>query len=147
MWYGDVLWSAGADGWLRQWQLNGNSLTLREEYQTSGPLRLTVPFNGGWVSSVREGELLISHGPEVLLRLELERRVDNIDASSDGRFVAASILGETIVVDLQKHSLATVSIDTTPTDGMNFVDPTMLAVSTASGLKAIRVTALDYVKF
>ena len=146
MWYRGALWTSGADHWLRQWEWNG-SLGLREAFQASAPLRLTVAFRDGWVTNAAEGELLIGQGSSVSFRVELDRRIDNIDVSADGRYVAASILGEAVIVDVKEHRLATVAIDSTPTGGMKFVDLNVVAVSTINALKIIRISELDYTQF
>jgi hypothetical protein len=85
-----------------------------------------------------DAQLLIGHGPDASLRLELDR-IDNIDVSMDGRYVAASILGEVVIVDLENHRLATAPIDTTPTDGMNLIGSVTVAANAQKALKINRI--------
>jgi hypothetical protein len=147
-WSGDALWTSGVDGALRQWSLDGDTLRLRSEVSAATSVRLARVFPGGWAAGVDDGVLLISRpGAPAPLRFELDRPIYAIDVSPDLRRLAASILGEIVIVDLRDDQLATVGIDSITSGPATFVDASSLAVATASGLKVVHVDRLNYVRF
>jgi WD40 repeat protein len=147
-WSGDLIWTAGIDGALRWWQLDGDALTLRSAVQQPAAVRRSKLSADLWVASIDGGVLLIGRtGEPHSVRLELGKRIETIDISPDLRHVAASIAGEIAIVDIRDRALATLDIDSGATGEVDFIDPTTLAVNAATALKLVHVDRLDYVRF
>jgi WD40 repeat protein len=147
-WSGDLIWTAGVDGAVRWWQLDGDTLQLRSEAQLTVPIQRTRVSGDLWAAGADAGDLVLGHtGAPPLVRLELGKRIDSIDISPDARYVAASIAGEITIVDARDRKLATLSIDSSPTGLIGFVDPRALAVNTATALELVHVDQLDFIPF
>jgi WD40 repeat protein len=147
-WVDDELWMSGDDGTLKRWGLRGGILTLLHNVQVSAPFRLMKAAHGGWAASVGEGVLLVSlDGISVALRLDVGRTIDALDVSPDLRYVAASVSGELTVIDMQRNTIATLTIDSPMVQQVSFLDPTSLAFSEPAALRTLRVDQLDYVPF
>jgi len=147
-WVGDELWTSGDDGALKRWELRDGLLTLHHNMQASAAFRLTKVVAGGWAANVGEGVLLVSvDGASIALRLDLGKNIDVLDVSPDLRYIAAGVSGEIIVVDMQRHAIATSTIGSPMAQQVSFLDPTSLAFSEPNGLKMLRVDHLDYVPF
>jgi eukaryotic-like serine/threonine-protein kinase len=147
-WIGDDIWTSSVDGTLRRWTFQQGVLRQREIVRESAPFRLTKVFDDGWVANIGEGVLVIRHaGLPSPLRFELNKRIRSIEVSATGRYVAASIEGEVIIIDLEQHRLASVPMDTGLSGYLRFIDSVTLAVSAAISLKIIRIDNLTYIPF
>jgi len=148
-WQGDAIWTSGVDGRLRQWTLHRGTLELRAQVLDPAPLRFTKVFSGGWAASAGETTLVIGGADPTTppLRLALDKPIYAIDVSPDARYVAASIPGEIVIVDLRDDKLATMDIDSSTTGQAAFVDARSLAVTAATGLKLVHIDQLDYIPF
>jgi len=104
--------------------------------------------HGGWAASAGEGVLLVSlDGASVALRLDVGRKIDALDVSPDLRYIAASVNGEIVVVDMQRNAIATLTMDSSTVQQVSFLDLTSLAFSEPAALKTLHVDHLDYVPF
>ncbi len=147
-WVDDELWMSGDDGTLKRWGLRDGSLTLRHNVQVSAAFRLMKVAHGGWAASVGEGVLLVSlDGDSIALRLDLGKTIDALDVSPDLRYVAASVNGELVVIDMQRNAIAALTMGSPVVQQVSFLDPTLLAFSEPSALKTLHVEHLDYVAF
>jgi eukaryotic-like serine/threonine-protein kinase len=146
-WLGDDLWSAGGDGTLKKWSLRNGGLTLKHVVQLAGPLRLVKVVGGSWAAVVGPDVLLVSlDGTSVALHLDAGGSIEALDVSADLRYVAASVNGEVIVVDLEHNAVTTLAIGG-PVKQLSFLDPALLELSEPAALKTVRVDQLDYVQF
>jgi serine/threonine protein kinase/WD40 repeat protein len=147
-WMNDALWTSGDDGTLKRWGLRDGMLTLRHTLQVPLAFRLMKVARGGWAASAGEGVLLASlDGASVALRLDLGRSIDALDVSPDLRYIAASVNGEIVVVDMQRNAIATLALDSSRVQQVSFLDATLLAFSEPAALNTIRVDRLEYVPF
>jgi WD40 repeat protein len=147
-WVDDELWTSGDDGTLKRWAVRAGTLTLRHNVQVSAAFRLMTVAHGGWAANVGEGVLVVSlDGASVALRLDVGGHIDALDASPDLRYVAASVNGQLVVVDMQRSAIATLAIDAPMVQQVSFLDPTTLAFSESAVLETLRVDRLAYVPF
>jgi eukaryotic-like serine/threonine-protein kinase len=147
-WLDNDIWTSGVDGPIRTWTVETDHLELRNTETASGPVRLTRVFEGGWAANTAVSSLLIKYGrTPAPLHLELNKRMIAIDVSPTGEYVAGSVGGEIIVVDLRRRRLASISMDTGSSGNIKFVDPVSLAVSAATALKLVNIENLYYVSF
>ncbi|MEO7733269.1 MAG: hypothetical protein ABIY55_20060 [Kofleriaceae bacterium] len=146
-WRGDELWSAGTEGTLKQWSLRDDKLTLEHMVQMAGSLRLLAVRGRSWAAIADADVLLVSvDGTSISLRLDMGGRVEALDASADLRYVAASVNGELIVVDVQRNALLTLAIGA-QVKQLSFLDVRSLEFSEPAALKTLQLDLLDYVPF
>jgi WD40 repeat protein len=103
----------------------------------------------GW----RDGELWTAsidgnHAPPVgMLRFDLDRRVERLAVSHDDRYVAATSSGEIVVIDQLELAVASLSVATTGTSYIGFINPDTLVISKADGLFKVSLSALEFIRF
>jgi len=78
------------------------------------------------------------------VRLELATPIQWIAVSPDLRYVAASVTGEVVVLDLRADKLATLAIETSGDTSFQFLDASSLAVGTGAGLAVVHVDDMSY---
>jgi WD40 repeat protein len=147
VWWSDVLLTSGSDGAIRQWSLASGGLQLRGQAREATPVQFVRVIADGWVYIVNGATLSIERAGRAAVRLDLARQIQAIAVSPDKRYVAASVTGEIVVVDVRADKLAALAIETPPRTAFEFLDATSLAVVSAAGLGAVRVDDLDYERF
>jgi hypothetical protein len=146
-WVGGELWSSGGEGTLKRWLPHDGVLTLQHMVQASGPLRMVKVMRGKWAAVEGASALLVSHdGASIALRVDTGASITALDVSVDQRYVAASMNGEILVIDLQHNAVATLAISS-PIQQLSFLEPGLLAFSEPAALETLRVDQLDYVPF
>jgi WD40 repeat protein len=146
-WVGEELWSSGGEGTLKRWAMREGELTLRHMMQASGALRLVKVVGNSFAAVEGPSVLLVSHdGSTVALRVDTGGSIDALDMSADQRFVAASVKGEIIVVDLQRNAITSMAIGS-PVQQLSFLEPALLAFSEPAALKTVRIDRLNFVQF
>ncbi|MEO7736330.1 MAG: WD40 repeat domain-containing protein [Kofleriaceae bacterium] len=146
-WEGDELWSSGDEGTLKRWTVTGNDLRLVHMVQASSSLRMLKVLRRGWVAVEDTGVLLVSRdGASVALRIDAGQQITAIDLSADQRYLAASMNGEILAVDLLRNSVATLATGA-PVAQLRFLEPGLLMFSEPAALKTLRVDQLDFVPF
>jgi len=146
-WLADELWTSGGEGTLKRWRLRDGELTLQHMMQTWGPLRLVRVVDGSWAAVVGAGTLVVSlDGSSVALRVDIGGSIDALDMSVDRRYVAASVKGEIVVLDLRRKAITTL-VTGSPVQQLSFLDPELLVFSEQAALKTVQVERLDYVPF
>jgi WD40 repeat protein len=146
-WEGEVLWSAGAEGTIKHWAFREGQLTLDNVVQVPGALRLVKVAHGTWVAAAGAGTLLVSQdGQTIAIRLDTGGTIEALDISPDLRFVAASVDGEILVIDLRARAISTTAIRAAVKQ-IDFLEPGLLVFSEPTALKTLKVTDLTYVPF
>jgi WD40 repeat protein len=147
-WVDDELWTSGDDGTLKRWGIQDGTLRPRHSMQVPAAFRVIRVAHGGWAASLGESVLMVSRDAlSVALRLDVGKTIEALDVSPDLRHVAVVVNGEIIVVDMQRHAIATLSIGAPLRQQVSFLDATSLAFNEAGALKTLRVDHLDYVAF
>ena len=146
-WVGEQLWSAGGEGTWKKWSLREGGLTLEHAVQLDGPLRLMKVVDESWAAVIGPDVLVMSlDGSSISLRLDAGGSIEALDVSADLRYVAASVNGEVLVVDLQHDAVTTLAIGG-PVKQLRFLESSLLELSEPDALKTVRVDQLDYVQF
>ena len=146
-WVGHELWSSGDEGTLKRWDVAGGDLKLTHMVQVSDSLRMLKVLGSGWTAVEGGSTLLVSRdGGSVALRVDAGKAITALEVSADRRYIAASMNGEILVVDLLHDSVATLATGT-PIQQVRFLEPALLAFSEPMALKTLRVDQLDYVPF
>jgi WD40 repeat protein len=148
LWRGDELWTAGSDGTMARWRHHDHALTLVDRIREAAPFRFLHLLKNGWCGNV-DSRILLVHleAPPRVLRFDLGRHVEQLDVSPDERYIAATVAGEVVVVDLVRNTVASLSI---PSDGIpyvGFTGPELLAISTSNGLFSVQPSTLAYINF
>jgi WD40 repeat protein len=145
VWRGHDLWTAGADGAMIHWSHVGAALVPLERRHEAGSFRFLQLLPDGWIGNVDSRSLLVNRrsNPEPL-RLDLGRRLAQLELSPDGRYIAATVAGEIVVLDLDLHRLASLGIASDGIGYVGFAGTKLLAISTANGLFSLRMDELDY---
>jgi WD40 repeat protein len=145
-WWSDVVLTSGIDGMVRQWSLTAGGLQPRVEVQEAAPVRFVQALADGWIYGIDGGILAIDRAGSAPFRLDLARPVHWTSLSPDMRYLAVSVAGELIVIDVRANQLATLAIDAADFN-ISFVDGSLLAVVSTTGLKVVHVDDLDYERF
>jgi WD40 repeat protein/tRNA A-37 threonylcarbamoyl transferase component Bud32 len=147
-WRGHELLTSGADGVLLRWEYRDDSFRVVEREAERGSFRFLHLLRDGWTGNV-DSRVLLAHRswPGTSLRLDLGRRITQLETSPDSRFIAATIAGEVILVDLFVGRIASISIASDGTGYVGFPEPNILAISTPGGLYTIDPTRLNYTSF
>jgi WD40 repeat protein len=148
-WRGGELWTASTDGSLKRWRNEAGAMALVDERRERGALWLLHLRADGWVAAVNSRELVVHRdSPAGTLRFDLDRHVNRIEVSGDGRYVAAATAGEIVVVDLARLAVASLPVATSSSLGyIGFVTPGSLVLSKTDGLFRISLAALEFVRF
>lgn len=93
------------------------------------------------------GTLSIHRAGRAPVRLELATPMQGITVSPDLRYVAASVTGEVVVLDVRADKLATLDLETGPDTTFDFLDASSLAVVSAAGLAVAHVDDMRYLPF
>ena len=148
LWRGDELWTSSADGTMARWRHHDHTLAPVARIREAGAFRFLHLLKNGWCGNIDSRILLISLAvPSRVLRFDLGRHVEQIDVSPDERYIAVTVAGEVVIVDLLRDSLSSLSI---PSDGIGYVGfagPELLAISTANGLFSVQPSTLAYISF
>ncbi|HEY0483960.1 MAG TPA: protein kinase [Kofleriaceae bacterium] len=157
VWRDRELWTAGADGTMLHWRYLNHALMLIERIQEVGSFRFLHLLKDGWSANINSRSLLVdlstsparsaSPASSRVLRFDLGRHVAQIDVSPDDRYIAATLAGEVVVVDLSRSSVASLGIASDGIGYVGFAGPELLAISTANGLYSVRPGELEYVSF
>ena len=142
-WWSDTVLTSGSDGMVRRWSLTRDGLQLRDQVQEAGPVHIVKAFADGWAYGV-SGTLAIRRAGRAPVRLELATPIQWIAVSPDLRYVAASVTGEVVVLDVRADQLATLALDTSADTGFNFLDARSLAVGSETGLAVLHVDDMSY---
>lgn len=148
LWRDHDLWTTGADGAMTHWRHVGPALVPLEWHHEPGSFRFLQLLPDGWIGNVESRVLLIDRpANSQLLRLDLGRRLAQLDASPDGRYVAATVAGEVVVVDLDMHRVASIDIASDGNGYVGFAAANLIAVSTAHGLFALHPGELNFTSY
>jgi hypothetical protein len=148
VWLGDELWTTGDDGALKRWGFRNGAVTLRQRLQAPAAVHRLRVAQGGWAAVAGEGTVLASRdGDSVAFQLDIGKPVEAFDVSPDLRYVAAGMLGEIVVIDLQRSAIAALTVGFPEAKQLSFLDPTTLEFSDTATLKTLQVDRLDYVPF
>ncbi len=147
-WLGDELWSSGSEGTLKRWTVRDGELRLRHMVQASAGLAMVNVFgSGSWAAVEGTSVLLVSRdGASVAVRIDTGRSITALDVSADQRYLAASMNGEIVVIDLERQAIATLATGA-PVQQLSFLEPALIAFSEPAALKTLRVDELAYTPF
>jgi WD40 repeat protein len=146
-WVGEELWSAGDDGTIKRWAIRGGELRLQHVLQAPAPLRMMKIVRDTW--AVVEGANGLAIGMadgSTLVRLDVGDAITALDISAGRRYVAASVKDEVIVVDLERHAIATVAFGA-PIRQLAFLDEGTLVFAQPDSLRTVPLARLDYEPF
>ena len=146
-WDADELWSSGADGAFRTWQVRGDRLVPNHLMQAPASLHMTKVIQHTWAAA--EGTNAFAIGTvdgSTLGRLDLGGVITALEISADRRYIAASVKDEIVVVDLERHAIAT-ALFGAPVRQLAFFDRDELAFAQPDALRTLRLTQLNYVPF
>ena len=148
-WSGGALWTAGVDGAVKRWAVQGGEARLEQATSEAGPVKYLRPFRGGWAATVG-GKTLVVTDPAIAsapVRLDLGRPIFGVEVSPDERFVAAASTGEVLVLDRRHHSIARLFTGKQTPAFAGFPDSTSLVIGTPTAMTLVPIDALDYVPF
>jgi WD40 repeat protein len=146
-WHKGELWTTSADRTLKRWRNDDAALTLLHVHHEKAALRFLQLLPSGWVASAGR-ELIIHQGSAIpVIRLELDRHIERIEVSDDGRHAAAIISGEIAIVDLTKSAVATLPISFSGIGYVGFPNTDSIVISKPDGLFLARVSLLEFVPF
>jgi WD40 repeat protein len=148
LWRGDELWTAGGEGIMARWGYHDHRLAPAERVQEPGPFRFLHLLKDGWCGNV-DSRILLVHltASSRVLRFDLGRHIEQIDVSPDERYIAATVAGEVVVVDLLRDAVSSLSIASDGIGYVGFAGPELLAVTTPSGLFSVQPSTLAYIGF
>ena len=148
LWRDDELWTASADGNMARWRHRDRALVPVERIHEAGAFRFLHLLKNGWCGNIDSRILLISRAASShVLRFDLGRHVEQLDVSPDERYIAATVAGEVVVVDLLRDSISSLSIASDGIGYVGFAGPELLAISTANGLFSVQPSTLAYIGF
>jgi len=145
-WWSDTVLTSGSDGSLRQWSLTRDGLQRQDQAQEAGPVHMVKAFADGWTYGVNS-TLVIGRAGRAPVRLELATPIQWIAVSPDLRYVAASVTGEVVVLDVRADKLATLAIEASGDTSFQFLDASSLAVGPEPGLAVVHVDDMSYEPF
>jgi len=146
-WTRNELWSSGDEGTLKRWTVTDRDLTIAHMVLVSSSLRMLKLLRGGWAAVEGTSTLLVSRdGAAIALRIDAGRRITAIDISADQQYIAASLDGEIIAIDLARNAIAT-QWTGAPIQDIRFLEPDLLGFSEPAALKTLRVDQLAFVPF
>jgi WD40 repeat protein len=147
-WRDHDLWTAGADGTVKHWRLQASTLVLVDSAHDLGAFRFFHLISNGWLASIDDRFLLVSRPePTGALRLDALRHIEHVEVSPDERYIAVTVAGEIIVVDLVRHAVTSLNLASDGVGYVGFATPGLLAVSTGNGLFSVSLSELDYITF
>jgi eukaryotic-like serine/threonine-protein kinase len=144
-WRDHDLLTSGADGALLRWAYRDDNFRPVERNKEPGAFRFLRLLRDGWIGNIDSHVLLVHRMPPATsLRLDLGRRVMHLETSPDSRFIAATLSGEIILLDLFLGRVASMNI---ASDGIGYVGfpvANVLAISTPNGFYTIDPLRLSY---
>ncbi|HSK04189.1 MAG TPA: hypothetical protein VK932_23205 [Kofleriaceae bacterium] len=147
-WREDELWTASVDETLKRWRNEPATLALADTRREQGEIWFLHLLADGWIASANRRALIIHRPPPVgALRLDLDRRIERVEVSPDGRYVAAAASGEVVVIDQVELAVASLPITTIGIGIVGFVDSTSLTISKSDGLFTVSLSALELARF
>ena len=148
LWRDDALWTASADGNRVRWRHRDHALVPVDLVHEAGAFRFLRVLKNGWCGNVDSRFLLVSRATSSrVLRFDLGRHVEQLDVSPDERYIAATVAGEVVVVDLLREAVSSLSIASDGIPYVGFAGPELLAISTANGLFSVQPSTLAYIGF
>jgi serine/threonine protein kinase/WD40 repeat protein len=147
-WQGDDLWTTGSDGTVRQWHMVANELRPLSTTHETGVTRLFYLTKTGWVANV-DGHVAHFGGDSASaqFRLDLEKHIEHINTSSDGRYVVVASTTELAIIDLVRRRIASIGIPLNDSGFVGFPEPGLLVVSTDHGFSSANLDDLQYIDF
>jgi WD40 repeat protein len=145
VWRGRELWTASLDGSVKQWILRNDDITLTKTSKESA-VRFFHLLATGWTANVGD-HILLLNSHDRTLRFDMGRHVERVEVSPDERYLAATMDGETVILDLVHASVTSLRI---PSDGVGYVGfPTddTLIISNGSVLLRLPLSTLDYIAY
>jgi hypothetical protein len=137
-----------ADGNMVRWRHGDHALVPVDRIHEAGAFRFLHLLKNGWCGNIDSRILLVSLAASSrVLRFDLGRHVEQLDVSPDERYIAATVAGEVVVVDLLRDSISSLSIASDGIGYVGFAGPELLAISTANGLFAVQPSTLAYIGF
>src|SRR5678815_5369980 len=113
-----------------------------------GAFRFLHLLKNGWCGNIDSRFLLVSRAASSrVLRFDLGRHVEQLDVSPDDRYIAATVAGEVVVVDLLREAISSLSIASDGIPYVGFAGPELLAISTPNGLFSVQPSTLAYIGF
>jgi eukaryotic-like serine/threonine-protein kinase len=144
-WSAGELWTAGMDGAIKRWRVDGETLHPIATIQEQGAVRFFRLSSDGWSATVG-GRALVVHRGSHELRLDLGRFAERCEVSPDHRYVAAGTTSEVVIVDLVRRAVATVPVASRG-GYVGFANPGFLTISNGSGLITVPLSSLDYIAY
>jgi len=118
---------------------------LAESFDTSGPAAKLKPFKGGWAASVADRKLLVHYlGGKPQIELTLERPISDIAADDDGHLLAVAAADSVIVIDNDRHAVATVFRPGGNIACVQFVNKSTLAACDKGSILILNLDLLPY---
>jgi WD40 repeat protein len=147
-WRDDELWTASVEGTLKRWRNEAAALALIDSSHEGRAIRFLHLLADGWVASVNSQEVLIERPlPIGRLRLDLDRHVERIEVSRDGRYVAATSSSEVVVIDQARRAIASLPVVSSGLGYVGFTSQNSLVISKSDGLYTASLSALELIPF
>jgi WD40 repeat protein len=148
-WLDGAIWTSGVDGTVKHWTVTSGQAKVTEVMTEHGSLTYVKVFHGGWTGVLDNKSLMVmdSAGGRVASRIDVGREIYGVAVSPDERFIAAYSNGEVLVIDRERHAVATVLTDKDTYTFADFADSTSLVVATTTVMSVVPVDALTYFAF
>jgi eukaryotic-like serine/threonine-protein kinase len=148
-WLDGALWTSGVDGTVKHWTVMGGQASVKEAATQAGVLTRVQVYHGGWTGILDSKSFLVmdSTPGRIASRIDLGREIYGIAVSPNERFVAAYSNGEVLVIDRERHAVATLLTAKDIYTFADFADSTSLVVATTTAMSLVPVTALAYFPF
>ncbi|MCB9561770.1 MAG: protein kinase [Kofleriaceae bacterium] len=127
-WSEHMLATTGWDGTLRRWS---PALELVETVESKGPLRQVVQSRD-CIAFSQAGNNLVIRKAGSDTTLELKSKIEDLKMSPNGRFAAAFLQDEIVIVDIDKERLATIHQPTASVPCGTFLNESTLLACGAS---------------
>ncbi len=146
-WTDGSLWTSGVDGTMKRWDLDDAAgLRLRDVTWNAAPLRLTRTFPGGWASQI-DDDLVIHRRNAAPIRFPIGGTLRSLAVSRDGQYVACSLAGEIVVVDLTRGAVVALATGSDQPGFVGFADDNVLLYGVPTALWRAPLRALDFIAY
>src|SRR5262245_20479035 len=98
--------------------MHDDALVLVEEIRGGGAVRLLQVTQRGWVANTGGNTLLVRENFGGTFQFDLGRHIERIESSVDGRYLAISMPGEVVVIDLLNHAITSINV---ASDGIGYL--------------------------
>jgi hypothetical protein len=147
-WRGGELWTASGDGTVKRWRNDEGTLKVADTRRDQGSIRFLHLLPDGWIANAGGRELIVERAPPAMgFRLDLDRNLQRLGPSRDGRYIVAVTAGEIVVIDQAELAVASLPIATSGIGYVGFIDRDTLAISKLDGLVTVPLAALAFERF